>query len=103
MNTGRLDRKIVIQNYTDAKNAYGESERTWAAYHTTFSSISQDGGKDNNEADKTTATRKVKFKIRFFAGITENMRIVYNGYNYDITQIQELERDGLWLWANKKL
>ena len=89
MNIGRLDRKIVIQNFTDAKNTYGESVRTWATYHTAFAAVSKAGGTDRNEADKTTATQNIKFKIRFYAGINENMRILYDGFEYDITQIQE--------------
>ena len=102
MNIAKLDRKIVIQDYTDSKNAYGESVRTWDTFHTTFAHVQRDGGMDREEGGKTTATQKVKFKIRFFDGINETMRIYYDGFYYVITQIQELGREGLWIYANKK-
>ena len=102
MNIGRLDRKIVIENKSTAKNAYGESVSTWATFHTAFANVQKAGGTDRDEASKTTATQKVKFKIRFFDGIDENMRIQYDGFEYVITQIQELGREGLWIYANKK-
>lgn len=104
MNVGRLDRKIVIeQRSTSSENAIGESVYTWATFHTAFAAMQRVGGTEVEEADKTTATRKVKFKIRYFAGLDETMRVLYDGSYYDITEIQDLGREGLWLYANKKL
>ena len=103
MNIGRLDRKIVIEAPTESTNTSGEWIQTWSTYHTAFANVQKAGGTETLQADKTTATNKVRFKVRFFAGITEDMRIVYNGAYYDITEIQELEREGLWLSANKRV
>lgn len=103
MNIGRLDRKIVIESYSLAKNALNESVGTWGTYHTCFANVQKAGGSEFIEADKVTATNKVKFKIRYFAGINEKMRVVYNSDYYDITEIQELDREGLWIMANKRL
>jgi SPP1 family predicted phage head-tail adaptor len=103
MNIGRLDRKIVIESETLGTNAIGEYNSTWATYHTTFANVIKGTGGENIEADQVTATNKVKFKIRYFAGINETMRILYNGFYYDITEIQELDREGLFLTATKKL
>ena len=103
MNIGRLDRKIVIESYSLAKNAQFESVGTWATYHTCFANVQKAGGTEYVEADKVTATNKVKFKIRYFGGITEKMRIVYNSDYFDIIEIQELEREGLWITATKKV
>lgn len=103
MNIGRLDRKIVIESYTLSKNALNESVGSWSTYHTCFANVLKSGGNEYIEADKVTATNRVKFKIRFFAGINEKMRIVYNSNYYDIIEIQELEREGLWITATKTL
>jgi len=103
MNIGRLDRKIVIEEPTEGKNTSGEWVQTWSTYHTAFANVQKVGGSENLQADKTTATNKVRFKIRFFAGINEDMRIVYGDAYYDITEIQELDREGLWLMANKRV
>lgn len=103
MNIGKLDRKIVIESYTVSKNSLNESVSTWATYHTCFAHIQSAGGNEGIESDKITATNRVKFKIRYFAGINEKMRISYNSYYYDIIEIHELGREGLWITATKKV
>lgn len=102
MDIGKLDRKIVIEHPVNSMNSSGESVSSWATFHTAFANVQKAGGKENLEGGKTTATRQVKFKIRYFGGIDEDMRIVYNSSYYDITEIQELGREGLWITANKK-
>lgn len=102
MNIGKLDRKIVIQSETVAKNEQGESVATWATYHTCFAMVQKAGGNEKIESGRITATNRKKFKIRFYDGIDEGMRIVYNSNYYDIVEIQELDREGLWLTATKK-
>jgi SPP1 family predicted phage head-tail adaptor len=66
MNIGRLDRKIVIETPSQSANTSGEWTQTWSTYHTTFANVQKAGGTETLQADKTTATNKVKFKIRFF-------------------------------------
>ena len=103
MNIGRLDRKIVIESKTTTTNEVGEPVSTWSTYHTAFAAVQRVGGSEVEEASKTTATRKVKFKLRYYAGIDETMRVLYDSSYYDITEIQELDRQGIWIYANKKL
>lgn len=103
MNIHSLDRKIVIESQTDTQNALGEWSSSWATYHTCFAAVSRFGGAEKLEGGKTTATNKIRFKIRFFAGISEEMRVLYNGRYYDIIEIQELHREGLWLTATTKI
>lgn len=103
MNVGRLDRYIVIQEFSNVTNAIGEVTKSWSTFHECFAQLQGAGGSEKEEASKNTATRMVKFKIRFFDGITEDMRILYNGNYYDIHEIQELGREALWLKASKKL
>ncbi len=102
MNISRLDRKIVIEEPIETVVSY-EAAMSWQVYHTCFAAVSKFGGGEKLEAGKTTATNKVRFKIRFFDGISEDMRILYNNRYYDITEIQELGREGLWLTANVKV
>jgi SPP1 family predicted phage head-tail adaptor len=103
MNIGRLDRKIVIESQTFSTNSIGEYTASWSTYHTTFANVQRGLGNEKVEADQVTSTSKVKFKIRFFDGIDESMRILYNSKYYDILDIQELGREGLMISANKKL
>jgi SPP1 family predicted phage head-tail adaptor len=107
MDIGRLDRKIYIEDYTDSVNSFGERVKVWATYVQCFASKTKSGGNERLEQGRTTATNKVKFKIRYYSGITEDMRIRenYRGTEryYDIHEIQELGREGLWITATAKL
>ena len=60
-------------------------------------------GNEREEASKETSTRKTKFLIRYFGGLNEAMRIVYNARYYDILLIEEYGRDGLIITAESKL
>ena len=103
MNIGKLDRKIVIQEQNFATNSIGEYTTTWDTFHNAFANVQKVSGTEGITADQVTATNKVRFKIRYFAGINESMRVVYNSNNYDILEIQELDREGLWLTASRTL
>lgn len=103
MNIGSLDRKIVIENPTDTQNSMGEYVSSWTTFLTAAANVTRFGGGERIEAGKTTAKNRVRFKIRFYDGITEDMRIQYNGATYYITEIQELHREGLWLTCEKDL
>lgn len=102
MNIGQLDSKIVIESETLVNNTYGEPVATWAIFHTAFAQEYNVSVKEQEEASRITATNMVKLKIRFFAGIHEDMRILYNSNYYDIIGIQKLGRDGLWIKASRK-
>ena len=102
MNIGKLDRRIDIESWTYLANAQGEKVATYSVFHSAFAHVQKAGGNEREEGQKETATNKVKFKIRFFAGINETMRIVYNSIYYDILEIQELGREGLWITAERK-
>jgi len=102
MKIGRLDRKITIEERTDSQNTLGEPVAVWSTYHQAFANVQKAGGSENTRTGSIVAENRVKFKIRFFDGITEDMRIVYNGNYYDILQIQELNREGLWITASKQ-
>jgi len=102
MNIGKLHRKIVIEEPTNASNNYGEYVTTWSTFHTCFAAISRFGGTEKLRSGKIEAVNKVRFKIRFFAGIEEDMRVLYNGNYYQIKEIQELDREGLWLTCQRE-
>lgn len=102
MNIANLDKKIVIETPTNTTNSYGEYDSSWSTYHTCFAAVSRFGGTEKLESGKTTATNRVRFKIRFFAGIEEDMRVLYNSNYYIITEIQELDREGLWLTCERE-
>jgi SPP1 family predicted phage head-tail adaptor len=87
---GKLNRRIVIQSFTDAQDDYGQPIRTWATLATLWASIYFKSGNEQFEADQKTALNEVIFTIRYRSDITEVMRVSYDSAFYDIRYIEEV-------------
>jgi len=92
---GKLDRRVVVENYTTANDKYGQSIKTWATYRTRWAAIEYRAGfklGEKIEAKQLTAINKVYFTLRYESGYTEKMRVSYNLEYFYITSISELGR-----------
>jgi SPP1 family predicted phage head-tail adaptor len=87
-----LDRKIEIQSITPVKNNFGEEAITWTHFAYAWASVNYKGGREGFYARQVVATGEVVFKIRYIAGITETMKIIYDGKKFDIRNIAESGR-----------
>lgn len=90
---GGLNRRIDIHTPIYARNAIGGKDLTFALFANVFTSIQTISGKEEVIADKITATKVLKFKVRYFSiiGVNETMVITHNGDNYNISSIEEEE------------
>jgi SPP1 family predicted phage head-tail adaptor len=89
---GELDRRISIWTPTATQTATGEPLRTYTLLRTCWAQVIESGGNESIIADTPTVTRDLFFTIRYYSGITEKMRIIYNSTNYNITHIEEIDR-----------
>ena len=90
MNTlGDFYNYLTIQSYVTSDSAYGDNdEYSWITYTNCFAEVvpeSESEGVKNNQIENTN---RVTWRIRYNSGITENMRILFDGNYYDITGIQ---------------
>lgn len=92
MQLGDLDRRILIEQYTTAKDAYGQRVQSWTTYRQVWAKIAYEGGQEDFEAEQKSVNRIVKFFVRYDSGITEKMRISYGSLYYDINNIEEIGR-----------
>lgn len=92
MNIGPLDRLITIEQATITRNDTGGEIRTFNTFITCWAHVLSLGGNEKIMDDAFQAFNITTFYIRYQAGITEKMRIVYNSINYDIKSIIEHER-----------
>lgn len=100
MQTGRLDRRIVIQSVTTAADSYGEPIETWADLDTVWAAYEPLRGREYFEAQQIDAQLEAKFTIRYRDDITVQMRIVHDGDTYGIASVREIgRRDGTELLA----
>ena len=103
MPLGNLDRYIVIQNFTEAENTYGEPIKTWATYATIWGEkIEEDGGETIRE-NQIESKQRITWKVRYNSGITNEMRIYFNSVYYNIENITEVGRSAYLMLKTYKV
>ena len=90
MRGGKLDRRITIQEKTEAIDAYGQRILTWSTHLTAWADFTQKDGVEKEDSKNRSTKRITNFKTRFHPTITREMRIIYNGEYYKIEDIKEL-------------
>ena len=90
INAGELRHKITIQSATETTGAYG-TESTWADFlaNRPAAILPSAVGRDVFRTAEGNINA-IKFKMRYYAGVLPDMRIVHNGQNYRITQVENV-------------
>ena len=96
MQAGRLDRRIVIENFTEAQDAAGQEIKTWATFATVWAERRDVRGTERNQSAQKLATRTAIFRIRWLVDMTEEMRLIEAGTTYGIIGIADSQRKG-WM------
>jgi len=87
---GELRHKITIQSATETTGAYG-TESTWADFlaNRPAAILPSAVGRDVLSTAEGNVNA-IKFRMRYYAGILPDMRIVHNSQNYRITQVENV-------------
>lgn len=102
MRSGKLDRRIVFQTKTEARDDYGGETVTWGNTFTTWGQVLELKGKEKFESSQIVQKADIRLRIRYRTNIDEEMRFYYNSNFYDIYSISELGRkDGLEIFGTK--
>ena len=83
MISGRMDRKITLQEPTTTTNAYGEETTTYADQPDTFANVRQQSSQEVFNGGKVSEVEAV-FTLRYRADVTATWRISYDGDTYEI-------------------
>lgn len=84
MGAGRLRDRIVIQDVTVTKDAYGASTEVWADWKTVWGrNVVRWSGEKDYDQQTQNITRMV-FEIRYLSGVTAKKRILWDGRTFDI-------------------
>lgn len=89
---GRLDRRITILQATTEKDDYNADVETWSTFKTVWAEVVDSAGAEVVQADQPTAVRTTTFTIRWIEGVTETMRVVFDGQLYNVVSIQRPDR-----------
>lgn len=95
MRAGPLDRRIAIQGKTVSQSDSGEEQVSWATTATVWAAKVENRGAERFTAKQITGHAVVTFRFRWSdatAAITSEHRIVYEGREYDVTDVREIGR-----------
>ena len=90
---GRATHRIRIESKSVTRNAVGEEVVTWANFITDTADNSlwceawPLKGREFFAAQQTQYAADVRFRLRYRAGLTQDMRVVWGGEPYDILSI----------------
>lgn len=100
---GKLDRKIVLQRSTDARDEYNEPVKTWATLATRSASYEPLSDGERFRASETAANASARFVIRYSAAVADlnpKDRLTFDGDTWQILHVKELgRREGLEILA----
>ena len=97
LEAGRLDRRITIQVKTVTPDATGQRIESWSDLATVWAEVKPLGGREFFAARQISAEQTTRFRIRYRADITREMRLIYpvpDGDTYDIQSAEEDRRFG---------
>jgi SPP1 family predicted phage head-tail adaptor len=95
MRAGNLDRRITIQRKVVAQNDLGEEITTYADVATVWARKLENRGSERFTAQQVVGEAVRTFQFRWsntVKEITDKHRIVFDGRNFDITDVREIGR-----------
>ncbi|MFK4523695.1 SPP1 family predicted phage head-tail adaptor [Bradyrhizobium japonicum] len=92
MRAGSLDRLIEIQRRTTGLDLYGTPVETWTTFATVRAQLLKNATDDREGQRGHTTDVMLNFRMRYFAGLSLNDRLFYEGQQYQITGIAEIGR-----------
>lgn len=86
---GDLKERVTIQSSVESRNALGETTLSWSDHSTRWASVEGVSAREflMNGRQDINITHRVR--MRYVAGLTQNMRLVWRGRVLEITSLLE--------------
>lgn len=90
---GKLNRQITIQQRTQGKDAEGGIIDTWADYATAWARVNHLSGNERRATQQggQMLEARTEFTIRYLPGLTNVMRVSFDGKYYNIRHVNDFE------------
>lgn len=102
MRAGRLNKRIVVQQKTPAIDEFEGTVYGWSTFATAWARVVHLKGRELVAAQAAKSEITTKFNLRYMAGLSSEMRILYNGVAYDIEFIDDVDEAHRELWIMAK-
>ena len=87
MRAGRLRHRLTFQQPTTTTNSFGGKIKGWVDYVTLWGAIEPVSGHEEAENHQEEPVTSVNIVVRYYSGLTSNMRIKYGSKYYRISGI----------------
>ena len=84
MRAGLLRHRITIQSVAEAQNSLGEAIETWSTFATVAASVDPISSRERIAAMQLEEPVSYRARIRYLAGVTAKMRVLFDGVVYKI-------------------
>jgi len=91
---GDMWTRVTIQQAAKSQNEVGETVLAWSDFATVWASVDSLSSREMERFAETVGFMTHRVRIRYLAGLTGAMRIVYRDRTLEIGQI--IEKDRLW-------
>jgi SPP1 family predicted phage head-tail adaptor len=89
---GKLTSKITIQrDCGKTRDAHGQPVENWEQFHECWAQIKPTSGRERYIDQQLLAEATHEVAIRYKAGITPKMRVLYGSRIFDITVVHDIE------------
>lgn len=95
MAAGQLRERIEIQVKTSTDDGMGGFTETWATAATVWGRTWGATGSERMLASTNQAQVSRHFAIRYFADLTTQHRVIFDGQSYNVTFVNHIKQDGL--------
>lgn len=92
MQSGKLDREIVIQSLSNTVDDYGTPVETWTTFATVRAQVLQLSAQEFLRSYGASSETAIIFRIRYLDGVTLAHRVSYNAGLYNVREIKEIGR-----------
>lgn len=87
----QLRHVITIEQRGSGETGYGEPPVTWSAFASNVrASVEPVAGREALAAAANQAALVTRIVLRYIAGVTPQMRVVFDGRNYDIQSVVDV-------------
>jgi SPP1 family predicted phage head-tail adaptor len=94
MGIGEMKHRITLQKLATSVNQNGFEINTWQDYNTVWAKVSNLSGREYFQAAGTQAEKTVKFTIRYLQDLNTDLRISFEGKQFNITSIDNIRYEG---------
>jgi SPP1 family predicted phage head-tail adaptor len=84
MNAGSLRHRITIQSVTETKDTFGGVTEAWGTHAAVWASIEPLSGRELLQAQQVQADITHRVRMRYVAGVTTKMRVLYGSREFGI-------------------